>query len=186
MSPESFDALLRHVEPHISKENTRFRESVPASTKLAITLRYLASSESQQSLSWSFRLGRTTVSKIVREICEAIWKVLSSIYLCSPSTKQEWEQISNDFEEIWDLPHCIGAIDGKHIAIECPKKSGSKYFNFKGFFSLVLLAICDAKYCFTFVDIGQYGSGNDSGVIKLSHMGKCFEDNSLNVPKVAK
>ena len=171
---------------HISKENTGFRESVPASTRLAVTLRYLASSESQQSLSWSFRLGRTTVSKIVREIGEAIWKVLSSIYLCSPSTKQEWEQISNDFEEIWDLPHCIGAIDGKHIAIECPKKSGSKYFNFKGFFSLVLLAICDAKYCFTFVDIGQYGSGNDSGVIKLSHMGKCFEDNSLNVPKVAK
>ena len=95
--------------------------------------------------------------------------------------EQEWKQISNDFEEIWNLPHCIGAIDGKHIAIECPKKSGSKYFNYKGFFSLVLLAICDAKYCFTFVDIGQYGSGNDSRVLKLSHMGKCFKDNSLNV-----
>ena len=79
MSPESFDVLLRHVEPHISKENTRFRESVPASTRLAVTLRYLASGESQQSLSWSFRLGRTTVSKIVRETCEAIWKVLSPI-----------------------------------------------------------------------------------------------------------
>ena len=134
MSPESFDVLLRHVEPHISKENTRFRESVPATTRLAVTLRYLASGESQQSLSWSFRLGRTTVSKIVRETCEEIWKVLSSIYLRSPSTEQEWKQTSNDFEEIWNLRHCIGAIDGKHIAIECPKKSGSKYFNYKGFF----------------------------------------------------
>ena len=81
-----------------------------------------------------------------------------------PSTEQEWKQISNDFEEIWNLPHCIGAIDGKHIAIECPKKSGSKPYYYKGFFTLVLLAICDAKYCFTFVDIGQYGSGNDSGI----------------------
>ena len=115
-----------------------------------------------------------------------IWKVLSPIHLRSTSTEQEWKQISNDFEEIWNLPHCIGAVDGKHIAIECPKKSGSKYFNYKGFFSLVLLAICDAKYCFTFVDIGQYGSGNDSGVLKLSHMGKCFEDNSLNVPEGSK
>ena len=79
MSPESFNVLLRHVEPYISKENTRFRESVPASTRLAVTLRYLASGESQQSLSWSFRLGRTTVPKIVRETCEVIWKVLSPI-----------------------------------------------------------------------------------------------------------
>ena len=48
------------------------------------------------------------------------------------------------------------------------------------------MAICDAKYCFTFVDIGQYGSGNDSGVLKLSHMDKCFEDNPLNVPEGSK
>ena len=186
MSPESFDVLLRHVEPHISNENMRFRESVPASTRLAVSLRYLGSVESQQSLSWSFRLGRTTVSKIVRKTCEAIWKVLSQIYLRSPSTEQEWKQICNNFEEMWNLPHWIGAIDGKHIEIECPKKSGSKYFNYKGFFSLVLLAICDVKHCFTFVDIGQYGSGNDSEVLKPSHMGKCFEGNSLNVPEGSK
>ena len=118
MSPESFGVLLRHVGPHISKENTQFRESVPASTRLA-------SGESQESLLWSFRPGRTTVSKIVRETCEAIWKVLSPIYLRSPSTEQERKQMSNDFEEIGNLPHCIGPIDGKHIAIEYPKKSGS-------------------------------------------------------------
>ena len=86
----------------------------------------------------------------------------------------------------WNLPHCNGATDGKHVAIECPKKSGSKCFNYKGFFSLLLMAICDGKYCFAFVDNGQYGSGNDSGVLKLSHMSKCFEDNSLNVPEGSK
>ena len=126
------------------------------------------------------------MSKILRETCEAIWKVLCPIYLRSSSTEQEWKQISNDFEEIWNLPHSTGTIDGKRIAIECPKKSGSKYFNCKDFFSLVLLAICDAKYCFTFIDIGQYRSSNDSGVLKLSHMGKCFEDNSSNVPEGSK
>ena len=85
------------------------------------------------------------MSKIVRETCEEIWKVLSQGYLRSPSTEEEWKQISNDFEEIWNLPHCIGAIDEKHISIECPKISGSKYFNYKGFFSFlesVLLHIC--------------------------------------------
>ena len=95
-------------------------------------------------------------------------------------------QISNDFAEIWNLPYCIGAIDKKHIVIECPKNSGLKHFNYKGFLILVLLAICDAKYCFTLEATGQYGCGNDNGVLKLGHMGKCFEDNSLNVPEGSK
>ena len=77
-------------------------------------------------------------------------------------------------------PMALGQLMGSTL------QSGSKYFNYKGFFSVVLLAICDAKYCFTFIDIGQYGSSNDSGVLKLSHMGKCFEDNSLNVPEGSK
>ena len=77
-------------------------------------------------------------------------------------------------------PVALGQLTGNTLQLNVPKKSGSKYFNYKGFFSLVLLAICDAKYCFTFVDIGQYGSDNDSGALKLSHMDKCFEDNSLN------
>ena len=136
MSPESFDVLLRHVEPHISKENTRFRESVPASTKLSVTLRYLTSGESQQSSSWSFRLGRTTVSKIVRETCEAIWKVLSPIYPRSPSTEQEWKQISDDFEEMWNLPHCLGAIDGKQLQLNVPKNLDENISTTKAFLAL--------------------------------------------------
>lgn len=115
-----------------------------------------------------------------------IWKTLSPIYLRTPSKKEEWVKISEDFQTLWNIPHCIGAIDGKHIPIECPQKTGSKYYNYKGFFSFVLLAVCDAKYCFTFVDIGQYGSGNDRGVLKVSKMGKCFENDLLNVPESSK
>ena len=38
----------------------------------------------------------------------------------------------------------------------------------KDFFSMVLLALCDANYCFTLIDIGRYGSNNDSGVLAQS------------------
>lgn len=186
MSPESYDHLLSLLRPFLTKQRTRLREPIPAEIRLAITLRYLASGESQQSLSWSYRVGRITVSKIIRETCKLIWKVLSPVYLRNPSTVQEWKEISKEFEDIWNMPHVLGSIDGKHISIESPKKSGSLYYNYKGFFSIVLLAICDAKYCFTFVDIGQYGSGNDSGVLKQSKISKGFENDQFNIPTASK
>ena len=80
------------------------------------------------------------------------------------------------------MPHVVGAIDGKHIAMDCPKNTGSQFYNSKGFFSQVLLAVCDAKYKFLFVDVGQYGSTNDSAVLKNSEIGKRLNSNSLNIP----
>ena len=79
------------------------------------------------------------------------------------------------------MPHVVGAIDGKHIAMECPKNTWSLYHNYKGFFSQVLLAVCDARYKFIFIDGGQYGSTNDSVVLKNSELGRRLESCSLNL-----
>ena len=64
--------------------------------------------------------------------------------------------------------------------MDCPKLSGSLDYNYKGFFSLVLLAMCDAKYVFTMIDVGQYGS---SGVLLNSEMGLRFDEGSMKIPK---
>lgn len=37
------------------------------------------------------------------------------------TTENEWEKIANnDFEEKWNFPNCLGAIDGKQISIVRP------------------------------------------------------------------
>ena len=65
------------------------RKSIPAAERLAITLRFLATGDSQQSLSFSCRLGKATVSKIISETCKAIYTVLKDPYLTPPGSKEE-------------------------------------------------------------------------------------------------
>jgi len=46
MSRKNFYCLLKKIEPEIVKQNTRFREAVPAKIKFLITLRFLATGDS--------------------------------------------------------------------------------------------------------------------------------------------
>ena len=52
--------------------------------RLAVTLRYLASGDSQQSFGWAHRIGKTTISKVIKETTNAIWEVLKEVYLKPP------------------------------------------------------------------------------------------------------
>ena len=163
----------------ILKQDTVMRKAIQPAERLSLTLHHLAYGDSQLSNSFQFRVGKSTVSGIICETCSAIWNGLNHEYLNPPSTSQDWKKIAAKFERLWNLPHCIGAIDGKHVAMKCPLKSGSLYYNYKGWFSLVLLAVCDARYAFTLVDIGSYGSCNDSGIFSYSVMGQAFAGTNM-------
>lgn len=126
-------------------------------------------------------MSTSTVGKIILETCDVLWDELNQIYL-SPPNQNEWLTIANDYAAKWRLPHCLGAIDGKHVSIVCPPKAGSQYFNYKQRHSIVLLAVCDANYCFTVVDIGAYGSQSDGGILSECSFGKMLMQNKLPLP----
>lgn len=182
MSPERFENLLQLVGPYTTKKHCRSRQTITPTERLTITVRYLASGDSQQSQSFNFRVGRTTVCNIIRETCWGIWLALNEFYLKPPMSEEDWKNIANDFFKEWNFPNCLGALDGKHVATECPGYSGSKYHNYKGFFSIVLMAMCDANYCFTLIDVGNYGKDNDAHIFNESDMGKAFLANRMNIP----
>ena len=75
-----------------------------------------------------------------------------------PRTSAEWKAVAVDFSSRWNFHHTLGAIDGKHVAIRCPKNGGSLYFNYKGFHSIILFALVHANYKFMWVDVGANGS----------------------------
>lgn len=99
-----------------------------------------------------------------------------------PQREEEWEAIAQQFEEKWNYPNCTGAIDGKHIALKAPVNSGSEFFNYKGFFSIVLLAVVDANYNFIYVNVGCQGRISDGGVFNNTFFKKGLEENSLHLP----
>jgi hypothetical protein len=97
-------------------------------------------------------------------------------------SQEEWLHIDSQFENKWNYPGCIGAIVGKHIAIQQPGDTGSEFFNYKHYFSVLLLALVDANYQFTYVDVGAAGRAGDAGVFADSTLKQALTSNSLDLP----
>ena len=70
-----------------------------------------------QTISFSYRVGHSTVCGIIDSTCDAIWNALYQEYLRRPSNQEEWKRLSADYEQLWNLPHCDNSISisGYHI-----------------------------------------------------------------------
>ena len=187
MSPTTFEKLLSWIGPLLKRASTKMREAISPSERLCVCLRYLVTGDAQVTIAASYRMSAAVVGRIINDTCEVLWNTLiEKGYLKNPSTPEEWKSISKDFEKFWNFPNCIGAIDGKHVLIQAPANSGSAYFNYKKTFSIVLMAVCNAKYQFTLVDIGDIGRQSDGSVYGSCHLGYAIENNKLNVPSPTK
>jgi hypothetical protein len=66
-----------------------------------------------------------------------------------------------------------------------PLNSGSNFYNYKGTFSIVLMAVVDSQYRFLFLDIGKQGRISDGGVFGSTALRRALDDKSLNIPDPA-
>lgn len=146
-----------------------------------LCFRYLATGNSIPNIAFSFRVGQSTVRKLIKEVGQTIIYILKPIYLRCP-IEEQWKSIIDGFWNRWNMPNCLGSIDGKHIVVRCPPNSGSLFFNYKKQFSIVLLAISDHLYRFTLVDIGAYGGNSDGGILESSTIGQNLNNDGLNLP----
>lgn len=95
----------------------------------------------------------------------------------------DFHKISQGFQKKWNFPHCIGAIDGRHVAIKKPSNSGSLYYNFKGYHSIVLQAVVDANYRYICIDVGGFGRQHDSATFQASQLYKALMHGNITRPQ---
>ena len=175
MDEPTFRHLTTLLKPTLQKFSP-FRTPLSTEEKLAVTLRYLATGEIFKSLQYSFLIASNTLSLVIPEVCDAIISVLGPIYMKTPTTAEEWHWIADAFESSWQFPNCLGAIYGKHINIKKPAHSGTDYYNYKGFCSIVLLGVVDADYKFIRTEVGINGRISDGGVWARSDFKEAIED----------
>ncbi|RCN25129.1 hypothetical protein ANCCAN_29160 [Ancylostoma caninum] len=146
--PQEFEVLhsrlatnLEHYETHRSPVTTRHRL-------------YVGHTESFVQMGGEFALGTSTACNVVHEVASAIIDVFHDEAFPLP-VRSTWEKSADLFRTKWDYPAAVGALDGKHVEIVCPPNSGSLFYNYKNFHSIVLLALVDANYSCLLYDLGE-------------------------------
>jgi len=76
MSESCFNFLLKKLQPQIQRSDTHLRMAIPAKTKLQTVLYFLATGCSLRTLTHLFRLGKSTISEFIPEVCIAIYDSL--------------------------------------------------------------------------------------------------------------
>lgn len=178
--PNEFEALHDRLAGRLSHSGSH-RAPISSRQRLCLFLRFIAHGTSYSHMSGEYGIGVSTMCTIAQEVAQAIIEELHDSAFPTP-TAQTWATAVKEFAEQWDYPAAMGALDGKHIACVCPSNTGSRYYNYKGFYSVVLLALVDANYKCLIYDLGASGRSSDAGIFMTSGMKTFLEERDEDFP----
>ncbi len=120
-----------------------------ATTKSAIFLTKCATNNSFSRIADFANCGVGTAHRAFAEVMQKV-NAMTSTYINWPTSASS-RVISGKFRKKSHISNVIGAIDGTHIKIDKPSQYPENYVNRKNFYSLNVLAVCDADGVFTYV-----------------------------------
>ncbi|XP_076042092.1 uncharacterized protein LOC143025993 [Oratosquilla oratoria] len=159
MSPAMFDELLNRLTPRLTRPSTNYRANLEAGLKLAVTLRHLASGTKYRDMAYGWRVPHNTISKVVREVCQSV------------SLKKDGANSPMNECRDGNSPTPLGPSMAS-MSHENSPKTGSEYYNYKGFFSIILLAMVSSDYKFLWADVSGNGSPLDAQMFNHRAEGK--------------
>lgn len=196
MTKTSFLKLCDKLQS-LEKMDTNFKPSIPLEKRVAIALYCLGSSSEYRTIANLFGVGKATVGEILIEFCEGVWSLLKPKYLNFLPVSQDLITESVTGFQLMGFPQCFGAIgewiiifiqlnrsstvftmfiDGCHIEVSPPSEQATDYYNFKGWYSMVLLALVDYRQVPTKILIPENkwrfeNLGSDFYTFLLEHQG---------------
>ena len=174
---ETFDHICKKLSPVLRGKRSNFRKPISVKKKVAVGLYRLASCSELRVLGDVFGIGTSSAHKYFSEFLQAFVKEFRS-EISWPTSSKELQVIERDLRLLWDYDHCIGAIDGCHIAVSPAEYDAVDFYNHKSFYSKNLLAVCDANYLFTYVNIGTPGRAHDAFIFSNSQLHSCLQEQS--------
>ncbi|XP_071504718.1 putative nuclease HARBI1 [Diadema antillarum] len=99
-----------------------------------------------------------------------------------PVTPESWRAAASQFKQTWNIPHAVGALDGKHIAIKKSSHTGSLFYNYRGCFSIPLLALVEVDYKFVWIKFGGKRHMSDAQIFGDSRLFNFLEREVLGLP----
>lgn len=162
-------ALAELLRPHVERQDTKYRIAIPVLVRVACTLFKLTHGANLTICSEMFAIGRSTVSRVLREVVHAINDSLRHEIMWP--TGDRLRETQTKFSNLCGLPGVVGAIDGTHIAISKPAVGAPDYFYFKsGGYTVNCQAVVDSDKRFLDLYVGMPGSTNDSRMLRRSSL----------------
>ena len=189
MSKVTFEYLYNHLKSVIERQDNRFRRAISVRHRLAITIWTLATPCEYRTIGHLFGVARSTVCVIVHDTCKAIVDRLFSDVVTFPQGSQLTDTICG-FETNWQIPQCVGAIDGSHIPVAVPANLHTDYYNRKGWYSILVQAVISYDYTISDVCIGWPGSVHDarvfvhSGIYQKATKGELLNSSTKDISGV--
>ncbi|KAJ8048988.1 Protein ALP1-like [Holothuria leucospilota] len=163
------------------EHRTRRNHALPPSLQVFIALRFFGhGSVTDDSGAEPHGVSIPTACRAVRRVTKALCRRQNQ-FIKFPTTPEEVQQKQRDFMAIQGFPRVVGAIDGTHIRLTNVALGPTEYVyvNRKGFYSINVQLVCDAKYRILNVVARWPGSTHDSRILQESRLGHAFRDGQL-------
>nr|XP_012215711.1 PREDICTED: putative nuclease HARBI1 [Linepithema humile] len=185
LTRSSFEIVRRAIGLILLPNNNEGgHPNVPLEKAILSTLWLLANQDSFREVSNLFDLSSSTTHKIFLDVCSALCSIVNK-YLHWPNLA-EFQCIRQQFDELRgpnNFPDVACAVDGMHIEIPAARDDPISYYNRKGFHSIILQGICDAKCQFIDIFIGWPGATHDARVWRESPIGQALAEDPTLLPE---
>lgn len=162
--------LLHQVAPYFRRNDTNYRLCIQVEKKVCCALYAMGSTAELRTIGHLFGIGKSTAGELLHEFCSILIELFFHRLVKFPTTNEEIKMTIDGFATKYQYPLCLGSLDGTHISVTPPMGFETDYFNYKKFYSIIMLAVVDSNLRFTYVNIGAPGRCNDASVYTRSNL----------------